>query len=76
MAKEKKLRLKVRRQDAGDRTETKRWEEYDVPWQPQMNVISALMEIQKDPVTTDGKQASPRWCGSAPAWRRSAARAR
>jgi len=59
VSKPKTVRLKVRRQDAADRTETKRWEEYDVPWQPQMNVISALMEVQKNPVTTDGTKVAP-----------------
>ena len=43
------VQLKVKRQDGPDRPETKRWEEFEVPYQPQMNVISALMEIQKHP---------------------------
>jgi succinate dehydrogenase / fumarate reductase iron-sulfur subunit len=59
MEKDKSVRLKVRRQDAGDRTETKRWEEFLVPWQPQMNVISALMEIQKNPRTASGASVTP-----------------
>jgi succinate dehydrogenase / fumarate reductase, iron-sulfur subunit len=59
MSRGKSVRLKVRRQDAGDRTETKRWEEFDVPWQPQMNVISALMEVQKNPKTTSGEKVAP-----------------
>ncbi len=55
----KTVRLKVRRQDAPDRPETRRWEEFELPWQPQMNVISALMEIQKKPVTKDGQRVAP-----------------
>jgi succinate dehydrogenase / fumarate reductase iron-sulfur subunit len=56
---ERKVRLKVLRQDGPDQKETRRWEEFEVPWQPQMNVISALMEIQKNPVTADGKKVAP-----------------
>jgi succinate dehydrogenase / fumarate reductase iron-sulfur subunit len=56
---ERSVRLKVRRQDAGDRPETRRWEEFEIPWQPQMNVISALMEVQKAPKTVDGKKVAP-----------------
>ncbi len=55
----KTITLKIQRQDAGDRPETKRWEEFSVEWHPQMNVISALMEIRKNPVTRDGKKVAP-----------------
>jgi succinate dehydrogenase / fumarate reductase iron-sulfur subunit len=55
----KTITLKILRQDAGDRPETKRWEEFGVPWHPRMNVISALMEIRKNPVTKDGKTVAP-----------------
>ncbi len=53
------VKLKVRRQDGPDRPETRRWEEFAVPYQPHMNVISALMEIQKAPRTVDGKPVAP-----------------
>jgi succinate dehydrogenase iron-sulfur subunit len=53
------VRLRVRRQDGPQKKETRRWEEFEVDWQPQMNVISALMEIQKNPVTTDGRKVAP-----------------
>jgi succinate dehydrogenase / fumarate reductase iron-sulfur subunit len=56
---ERVVRLKVRRQDAPDRPETQRWEEFAVPYQPNMNVISALMEIQRAPKTVDGKEVAP-----------------
>jgi succinate dehydrogenase / fumarate reductase iron-sulfur subunit len=55
----KNVRLKIKRQDSSDKPETQRWEEFDIPWQPQMNVISALMSIQKNPVTADGKPVTP-----------------
>jgi len=53
------VKLKVRRQDGPDRPETRRWEEFTVPYQPHMNVISALMEIQKAPKTSDGHEVAP-----------------
>ncbi len=56
---EKKVRLKVRRQDSAEAKGTQRWEEFDVPWKPQMNVISALMEVQKNPVTATGSKTTP-----------------
>jgi len=39
-----------------------RWEEFKVPNRPNANVISVLMEIQRNPVTTDCKRTTP------PAW--------
>ena len=60
MAADKRMiRLKVLRQDAPNQGETKRWEEFDVAWHPQMNVISALMEIQRNPVDASGKKVAP-----------------
>jgi succinate dehydrogenase / fumarate reductase iron-sulfur subunit len=56
---EKKVRLRVRRQDSADAARTRRWEEFDVPWKPQMNVISALMEVQKNPTTAAGVKTTP-----------------
>lgn len=56
---DRKVRLKILRQDGPSKPETRRWEEFEVSWQPQMNVISALMEIQKNPVTVDGKKVAP-----------------
>lgn len=55
----RKVRLKILRQDGPDQPDTKRWEEFDVPWKPQINVIAALMQIQENPVTADGKKVSP-----------------
>lgn len=55
----KTVRLHIKRQDGATRTDSMRWETFDVPWQPQMNIISALMEVRKNPVTIEGKQVSP-----------------
>jgi succinate dehydrogenase / fumarate reductase iron-sulfur subunit len=53
------VKLRVRRQEGQDRPETRRWEEFAVPYQPHMNVISALMEVQKAPRTVEGKTVAP-----------------
>ena len=53
------VRLKIRRQDGPESPETRRWEQFDVAYQPRMNVISALMEIQRNPTTTEGKTVAP-----------------
>jgi succinate dehydrogenase / fumarate reductase, iron-sulfur subunit len=55
----KTVRLKIKRQDAAHKPETARWEEFELPWQPRMNVISALMDIQKNPTTSDKKTVAP-----------------
>src|SRR3954453_4468284 len=38
------------------------WEEFHVERRPNANVISVLMQIQRSPVTADGKKTTP------PAW--------
>lgn len=53
----KKVRFKILRQD--NPNGASRWEEFDVPYRPGMNVISALMYIRQNPVTADGKQTTP-----------------
>jgi succinate dehydrogenase / fumarate reductase iron-sulfur subunit len=53
---EQKVRLKIKR---GAGTGSSTWEEFSVPLRPNMNVISCLQEIQKNPVTVDGKQTAP-----------------
>ncbi|MGI8467265.1 MAG: succinate dehydrogenase iron-sulfur subunit [Pyrinomonadaceae bacterium] len=35
------------------------WETFSIPYRRNLNVISALMEIRKNPVTKDGKQTTP-----------------
>lgn len=56
---ERSVHLKIRRQDGPNRPESARWEEFRVPLLPQMNVISALQQIQLDPVTVEGKRVAP-----------------
>ena len=35
------------------------WEEFEIPYRPNLNVISCLMEIRKNPVTKSGRQTTP-----------------
>ncbi len=52
--------LRVKRQEAPDAPS--RWEEFRIPYKAHMNVISALMEVQRQPVTVDGaKTTAPVW---------------
>ncbi len=53
------VRFKIKRQDGPTRADTQRWEEFDIPWHPQMNVLSALMEHRRNPVTVEGKTVPP-----------------
>jgi len=55
----KLVHLRIKRQDGPGKADTIRWEEFKVPYLPQMNVNSALQQIQKDPVTTAGKTVAP-----------------
>jgi succinate dehydrogenase / fumarate reductase iron-sulfur subunit len=55
-----KLRLRIKRQDGEGQTSY--YEEFEIPYREKMNVISALMEVRKNPVRTDGKTVQP------PAW--------
>ena len=51
------IELRVRRQDTP--SAAPRWEEFSLPYQPDHNVISCLMEIRKRPVTRQGAATSP-----------------
>jgi succinate dehydrogenase iron-sulfur subunit len=51
------VRVRVRRQD--NPGSPPRWEEFAVPYLPGMNVIYCLMEIQRNPVTADGRRTTP-----------------
>lgn len=57
---DKTVRLKIKRQDGRDAAS--RWETFEIPYDEKMNVVSALMELRKNPVDTSGKQQTP------PAW--------
>jgi succinate dehydrogenase iron-sulfur subunit len=46
------IEIKVRRQDGPETAPY--WQTFRIPWKPQHNVVSALMEIRTDPVTVDG----------------------
>jgi succinate dehydrogenase / fumarate reductase iron-sulfur subunit len=56
MAKET-VRLRVRRQEAPGAPA--RWEEFELVRTPNMNIIFALMQIQRRPVTADGRATTP-----------------
>lgn len=55
-----KIRLKILRQ--ASKNEQAYWETFEIPYKENLNVISALMEVRKNPVTSEGKQVQP------PAW--------
>src|ERR1051326_6786368 len=57
MANNKTVIIKIKRQLTP--TSKSFWEEFSVPYRPNMNVISALMDIAADPVTRDGKATTP-----------------
>ncbi|MDX2064242.1 MAG: succinate dehydrogenase iron-sulfur subunit [Fimbriimonadaceae bacterium] len=52
-----KIRLKVLRQSTRDAESY--WEEFEIPFREKLNVISALMLVQRNPVTTDNRNVSP-----------------
>ena len=51
------IRLRVKRQDSPDARPY--WQEFEISYKPQHNVISALMEIQRQPVTREGTPTTP-----------------
>jgi succinate dehydrogenase / fumarate reductase, iron-sulfur subunit len=51
------IRFKIQRRDKEDAPA--RWETFELKYRRNLNVISALMEIRKNPVTVDGKQTTP-----------------
>src|SRR5882762_11269085 len=53
----KSVIIKIKRQDTPD--QKSRWEEFELPYKPNMNVISALMDIAANPVTRQGKATTP-----------------
>ncbi len=57
MANNKSVILKIKRQATPN--SKPHWEEFAVPYRPNMNVISALMDIAANPVTRDGKTTTP-----------------
>jgi succinate dehydrogenase / fumarate reductase iron-sulfur subunit len=57
MANNKFVIIKIKRQLTPDAKPS--WEEFEIPYKPNMNITSALMEIAANPVTRDGKQTTP-----------------
>lgn len=55
--KAKTFRMKIRRQDTADSRPY--WEEFDVELEPNMNVLAALMAIQRNPVNIKGERVAP-----------------
>src|SRR5438270_13756380 len=49
--------LRIRRQPNPDSPSY--WEEFELPWKKQMDVISSLMDIAANPVTREGKLTTP-----------------
>jgi len=54
---DKTIQLKIKRQPNPDVAAY--WEDFELPWRPNMNVISVLMEIAMAPKTKDGKATTP-----------------
>ncbi|GGE76328.1 succinate dehydrogenase iron-sulfur subunit [Priestia taiwanensis] len=57
MSENKTIRLIIIRQDSEDTAPYD--QEFEVPYRPNMNVISALMEIRRNPVDVNGNSSSP-----------------
>jgi succinate dehydrogenase / fumarate reductase, iron-sulfur subunit len=53
----KKVIIKIKRQDTPNSKPY--WDEFELPYKPGRNVISALMEIAANPVTRQGKTTTP-----------------
>ncbi|KAA0211272.1 succinate dehydrogenase iron-sulfur subunit [bacterium] len=51
------VRLKIKRQDGPNSKSY--WEEFTVPYAKNMNVISALQQVQRNPKTAGGKETAP-----------------
>jgi succinate dehydrogenase / fumarate reductase iron-sulfur subunit len=49
--------IRIRRQDGPNHAP--HWEEYSVPWRPNMNIISCLQYIAANNITTDGHETTP-----------------
>ena len=57
MSKQTVVRFIIKRQD--NQTSSPYEEEFSIPYRPNMNVISALMEIRKNPMTASGEKTTP-----------------
>ncbi|MEP0814718.1 MAG: succinate dehydrogenase iron-sulfur subunit [bacterium] len=52
-----RIDLKVLRCDGPGKPQY--WQEFSIPYRPNMNVISVLQAVQRNPVTKDGKRVAP-----------------
>src|SRR5699024_12864179 len=57
MAEQKTVTFIITRQDGPDSAPYE--ETFNVPYRPNMNVISSLMEIRKNPINANGEKTSP-----------------
>lgn len=57
MSEEKMVRFIITRQDSPESSSYQ--EEFQIPYRPNMNVISALMEIRRNPVNAKGEKTTP-----------------
>lgn len=53
----KTIKIKIQRRENIDADAV--WETFEIPYRRNLNVISVLMDIRKNPVTADGKQTTP-----------------
>src|SRR5689334_2261207 len=54
---QKSIVIKVKRQQGPNASSN--WEEFEIPYRPNMNITSVLMEVAANPVTRDGKPTTP-----------------
>jgi succinate dehydrogenase / fumarate reductase, iron-sulfur subunit len=57
MSENKSIKFKISRKDNPESSTYT--EEFEIPYRPNMNVISALMEIRRNPVNNKGQQTTP-----------------
>ena len=57
MAEQKFIQLRIKRQEGPGKPAY--WEEFKLPYRPNANIISCLMEIQRNPITAEGKRTTP-----------------
>jgi succinate dehydrogenase / fumarate reductase iron-sulfur subunit len=54
---ERTIKIEIKRQAGPDAAA--HWDKFEIPYRPGMNVISSMMEIAANPVTSDGKETTP-----------------
>jgi len=57
LADQKHIELRIKRQEGPGKPAV--WEEFKLPYRKGANIISCLMEIQRNPMTADGKRTTP-----------------